>query len=72
MAAEGIGGGMDWEFEISRCKLVYIEWINNNILLYSTGNYIQYPGINYNGKEYKKVYIYIYESLYCTTEINTL
>ena len=54
VAAEGIGGGMDWEFEISRCKLVYIEWINNNILLYSTGNYIQYPVINHNGKEYEK------------------
>ena len=24
------GGGMEWEFGISRCKLVYIEWINNN------------------------------------------
>ena len=23
-------------------------------LLYSTGNYIQYPVINYNGKEYEK------------------
>ena len=22
-------GGMDWEFGISRCKLLYIEWINN-------------------------------------------
>ena len=21
------GGGMDWEFGISRCKLLYIEWI---------------------------------------------
>ena len=33
---------MDWEFGISRCKLLYIEWINNKVLLYSTGNYIQY------------------------------
>ena len=24
------GGGMEWEFGVSRCKLVYIEWINNN------------------------------------------
>ena len=24
--------------------------MNNKVLLYSTGNYIQYPGINYNGK----------------------
>ena len=50
----GVGGGTDWEFEISRCKLVYIEWINSNILLYSTGKYIQYPVINHNGKEYEK------------------
>ena len=28
--------------------------------LYSTGNYIQYPVINHNGKEYEKEYIYIY------------
>ena len=40
---EGGGGGMHWEFGISRCKLLYIEWINNKVLLYSTGNYIQYP-----------------------------
>ena len=29
-----VGGGMDWEFGISRCKWLYIEWINKvlNIL----------------------------------------
>ena len=42
---EGGGGGMDWEFGISRCKLLYIGWINNQVLLYSIGNYIQYPNI---------------------------
>ena len=42
----------------SRCKLLYIEWINNKVLLYSTENYIQYSMINHNGKEYKK-YIYV-------------
>ena len=26
---------MYWEFGISRCNLVYIEWIRNKILLYS-------------------------------------
>ena len=41
---------MDWEFRISRCKLVHIGCINNKVLLYSTGNYIQYPVINLNGK----------------------
>ena len=34
-------GGMDWEFGISRCKLLHVEWINNKVLLYSTGDYIQ-------------------------------
>ena len=69
---EGAGEGMDWEFGISRCKLLYIEWINNKVLLYSRENYIQYPVINHNGKEYfKNIYIYIIESLCCTAEINT-
>ena len=35
----------------------YIGWINNEVLLYSTGNYIQYPVINHNGKEvFKRMY----------------
>ena len=38
---EGLGGGMEWEVGISRSKLLYIEWINNQALLYSTKNYIQ-------------------------------
>ena len=69
---EGSGGGMEWEFGISRCKL-FIEWIKNKVLIYSTGNYVQYPVINHNGKEYKNenVYMCITESLCCTEEINT-
>ena len=39
---------------VSRCKLLHLEWINNKVLFYSIGNYIQSPGINHNGKEYKK------------------
>ena len=46
------GRGMDWEFGISRYKLLCIKQINNKDLLYNTGNYIQYPMINHNGKEY--------------------
>ena len=65
---EGDRGGMNWEFGISRCKLLYIEWTNNKVLLCSTGNYIQYPVINHNGKEYEKIYICITESLCCTAE----
>ena len=37
---------------LNRCKLLYIEWINNTVLLYSTENYIQLPMINHNEKEY--------------------
>ena len=37
-----IGGGswMDWEFGVSRCKLLHLKWISSKILLYGTGNYI--------------------------------
>ena len=38
--AERGGSGMDWEFGVSRCKLLDLEWISNEILLYSTGNCI--------------------------------
>ena len=69
---EGGGGGKYWEFGISRCKLLHIEWINNKVLLYSTGNYIQYPVINRDGKEYEQnVCMCLTESLCCTAEMNT-
>ena len=42
-------GGMDRECEVSRCELLYREWIDHKVLLYSTGNGIQYPVINHNG-----------------------
>ena len=51
------GGTVCWEFGISRCKLLYIEWINNKEILCSTGNYIQYLVINHNGKKIKNIYI---------------
>ena len=41
-------------------KLLYIEQINNKVLLYSTETYILYPIINYNGKNIKKECIYVY------------
>ena len=61
MVAKGEGGGgeKDWEFGINRCKLLYIEWINIKVLLYSTGNYIRYPVTNHNGKEYEKEYVWV-------------
>ena len=50
----GSGEGMEWEFGVSRCKLLHIGWNNNKVLLYSTGNYIQYPVINHMEKNMKK------------------
>ena len=47
---QGGGRRMDWESGAGRCKLLHLEWINNKVLLYSTGNYIQYPVINHDGK----------------------
>ena len=43
MVAKGeLGGsGMDGEFGFSRCKPLHLECMGNEVLLYSTGNYIQ-------------------------------
>ena len=58
---EGEGRGMGWEFGVGRCKLLHLEWINYKVLLYSTANYMQSPGIDHNGKEYfKKERLYVY------------
>lgn len=57
-----MGSGMAWEFRVGRCQLLHLEWIHSKVLLWSTGSYIQSPGINHDGKQYfkKRIYIYIY------------
>ena len=42
------GGGKDWEFEVSRWKLLHIQQINHKFLL-DTRYSIQYPVKNLNG-----------------------
>ena len=42
--------GRDWETGISRCKLLHLEWINNKVPVYNTGNYSQSPVIDNDGK----------------------
>ena len=69
---EGWGEGIVREFGIDMYTLLHLKWINNKVLLYSTGNYFQYPVINHNGKDYEKEYTCITESLYCTAEINAI
>ena len=53
---EGTCGKDGLEVGISRCKLLSMKWINNKILLYSTGNDIQQLVIKYNGKENENDY----------------
>ena len=58
-------GAINGEFGINRYTPLYIKQINK-IVLYSTGNYIQYLVITHNGKNLKKLYTYYYIVLYCT------
>ena len=46
---QGGGSGMDWEFGMSRCKLLRLEWMRNEILLYSTRNCIQSLVMEHDG-----------------------
>ena len=46
------------------------KMVTNKVLLYSTGNYIQYLVIAYNGKE-SEIYIYISISIYIHTHTHT-
>ena len=71
----GSGGGLNEELGISRYTLLYIKKADNQVLLYSTGDHIQYLVITCNGKEYEKyMYVCVYlwsESLCFTPERNT-
>ena len=56
---EGLRGGIDWEFGIDMYTLLYLKYITNRDLLYSTGNSTQYSIITYMGKESEKEWIYV-------------
>ena len=63
---------MDWKFGVSRCKLFYLEWIRNEVLLYDTGNCVQSPGMDHDGKIIiKKKNVYIFVCVYTHTHTNT-
>ena len=42
--------GINEQYGINKYKRLYIKQISNKDLLYSTGNYIQYFILIYNGK----------------------
>ena len=46
----GKESGIVWEFGVSGCKLLHLEWISNEVLLNSTGNYIQLLVMGYDGR----------------------
>ena len=50
---------MNWELRVSGCKLLHLEWISNEVLLYSTGNYIQSLGIDHDGRQFEKKKVYV-------------
>ena len=52
---------MDWDLGVRRCKLLYLEWVSSEVPLYSIRNYIQSPGIDRGGKEYKQEGIRVYD-----------
>ena len=64
-------GGREKRWELGICKLVYIGWISNKVLLYSQGNHNQYPVINHNEIVYEEecTYICITESFCCAVVI---
>ena len=45
----GWGMGLEGEFGVNRCKLLYLEWMGNEVLLYSIGNCVQSLGIEHDG-----------------------
>ena len=44
------GSRMDWEFGVNRHKLLHLEWISSEVLLYSTVNYIQSLVMEHDGR----------------------
>ena len=50
----GWGRETNQEFGISRSNYYRKKQTHSKVLLHSTGNYIQYLVINYNGKDYEK------------------
>ena len=86
MVTKDKGGGgerIKYEIRINIYTLLYIKYITNKDLLYSTENYNQYSVIIYKEKNLKYIYIHthihiyshtyvcINESLCCTPETNT-
>ena len=49
----------DWELGVNRCKLLLLEWTNNEILLYNTENYIYILTMQHDNGRKNSVYMYV-------------
>ena len=56
---QGGGTGMDWEFGVNRCKSLHLEWISNEILLYSPENYIWSLMMEHDNVRKRNVHMYV-------------
>ena len=50
---------MDGELGVHRCKALPLEWISNEILLYSTGNSVWSLMIEHEDGRKKNVYMHV-------------
>ena len=51
---------MDREFGVSRCKLLHLDWISSEVLLYSRGNCLIFWDKNMMGDDIRKSrYMYV-------------
>ena len=53
------GSGMDGVLGVNRCRLLPLEWISNEILLCSTGNYIWSLMMEHDYVRKNNVYMYV-------------
>ena len=50
---------MDEVLGVNRCRLLSLEWVSNEILLFSTGNYVLSPIMEHDNVRKKNVYMYV-------------
>ena len=60
VVAKGEGEGVRWTGSLGlvEAKLLHLEWISNEVLLCSTGNYSRSLGTDHDGMEHKKRNVY--------------
>ena len=56
---EGGGSGMDWELGVDRCRLLPLEWMSNEMLLWSAGNSVWSLVVEHDNVRKQNVYMYV-------------